>query len=210
MPLVPMIDARWACLMFERLKQEGSPVDPILKKAGLTRRQLSDPDARIPFQKHAALLSLAAQATGDGSFGLRLTTTIAPKQAGVLGYVLLNSGTLGDALGNLVRYDPPMLRVGFLWRCVLLAIIMAGLVIGLFTAFIGLVIILPVIGYGAWHGYLVTIDAQDFPRHEVGITSVPRPATTEVDPTAEEAQDRAEQEAQEAPAETSESDRPPG
>ncbi len=99
-----MIDARWACLMVERLERDRIPVDPILKKAGLTKRQVSDPDGRIPFRKHAALLSLAAQATKDGSFGLRLTTTIAPKQAGVLGYVLLNSATLGDALGNLVRY----------------------------------------------------------------------------------------------------------
>ena len=55
-----------------------------------------------------------------------------------------------------------------------LAIIMAGLVIGLFTAFLGLIVILPVIGYGAWHGYLETIDADGFPRHIVGITSIPR------------------------------------
>jgi hypothetical protein len=50
-------------------------------------------------------------------------------------------------------------------RCVLLATP--------FGAY-GLVVIVPVIGYGAWHGYLETIDASDFPRHEVGITSIPR------------------------------------
>jgi len=99
-----MIDARWACIMVERLKQEPTPVDPILRKAGLSWRQVSDPDARIPYHKHAALLSLAAEATGDGCFGLRLTRSIVPKQAGVLGYVLLNSATLGGALRNLVRY----------------------------------------------------------------------------------------------------------
>ena len=53
-------------------------------------------------------------------------------------------------------------------------IIIASLLIGLITAFVGLVIIVPVIGYAAWHGYLETIDADDFPRHDVGITSVPR------------------------------------
>jgi uncharacterized membrane protein len=56
-----------------------------------------------------------------------------------------------------------------------LTIIVASLLIGIATAFIGLVIIVPVIGYAAWHGYLETIDASDFPRHEVGITSLPRP-----------------------------------
>jgi AraC-like DNA-binding protein len=101
---LPMVDARWACLAVERLKEERVPIDPILKKASLTRRRVSDPDAQIPFHKHAALLTLAAEDTGDDCFGLHLSTSIAPQQAGVLGYVLLNSATLGDALVNLVRY----------------------------------------------------------------------------------------------------------
>lgn len=55
-----------------------------------------------------------------------------------------------------------------------LSLIMAGLLIGMLTAFVGLIVILPVIGYGAWHGYLETIDATDFPRHTAGITATPR------------------------------------
>jgi len=55
-----------------------------------------------------------------------------------------------------------------------LALIVLGLIIGMMTAFVGLIVILPVIGYGAWHGYQETIVADDFPRHSVGITSVPR------------------------------------
>lgn len=55
-----------------------------------------------------------------------------------------------------------------------LTIIMLGLIIGLLTGFVGLIVILPVIGFGAWHGYLETIDADEFPRHSVGITSIPR------------------------------------
>ena len=56
-----------------------------------------------------------------------------------------------------------------------LTLIIVSLLIGIATAFIGLVVIVPVIGYAAWHGYLETIDASEFPRHQVGITSVPRP-----------------------------------
>jgi len=55
-----------------------------------------------------------------------------------------------------------------------LTIIMLGLLIGLLTGFVGLIVILPIIGFGAWHGYLETIDADEFPRHSVGITSIPR------------------------------------
>ena len=55
-----------------------------------------------------------------------------------------------------------------------MGIIMLGLLIGLLTAFVGLIVILPIIGYGAWAGYLETIDASAFPRHAIGITSTPR------------------------------------
>ncbi|MDH4108035.1 MAG: DUF2189 domain-containing protein [Gammaproteobacteria bacterium] len=56
-----------------------------------------------------------------------------------------------------------------------MSLIVVGLLLGLVTAFVGLAVILPVIGYGAWHGYLETIDASQFPRHAVGITATPRP-----------------------------------
>ena len=62
-------------------------------------------------------------------------------------------------------------RAMFVW----LTIIVVSLLVGVATAFIGLVVIIPVIGYAAWHGYLETIDADAFPRHQVGITSIPRP-----------------------------------
>jgi uncharacterized membrane protein len=55
-----------------------------------------------------------------------------------------------------------------------LAIIVVGLLLGAATAFIGLAVILPVIGHAVWHSYLDTIDASEFPRHETGITSTPR------------------------------------
>jgi uncharacterized membrane protein len=58
----------------------------------------------------------------------------------------------------------------FVW----MTLILAGLVIGVATAFVGLVFILPLIGFAAWHGYLDTIDASAFPRHATGITSTPR------------------------------------
>ena len=55
-----------------------------------------------------------------------------------------------------------------------MTLILLGLLIGVLTAFVGLIVILPIIGYGAWHGYLETIDATDFPRHTIGITAIPR------------------------------------
>ena len=55
-----------------------------------------------------------------------------------------------------------------------LTLVVGLLLLGVVTAFVGLIVIIPVIGYAAWHGYLETIIADDFPRHEIGITSMPR------------------------------------
>ncbi len=52
-----------------------------------------------------------------------------------------------------------------------LALIVLGVALGVATAFVGLAVIVPVIGYAAWHGYLETIDASGFPRHEAGVTA---------------------------------------
>jgi uncharacterized membrane protein len=56
-----------------------------------------------------------------------------------------------------------------------LTLIVVSLLVGVVTAFVGLIAIVPIIGYAAWHGYLETIDAEPFPRHAEGITSTPRP-----------------------------------
>ncbi len=52
-------------------------------------------------------------------------------------------------------------------------LIVVGVLFGFATFFIGLAIILPVIGHAAWHGYLEAIDASGFPRHESGVTAGP-------------------------------------
>jgi len=71
-----------------------------------------------------------------------------------------------------------------------LGIIVALLLLGLVTAFVGLIVIIPIIGYAAWHGYLETIDASEFPRHDVGITATPRaePGTPHTAETSSSAQ----------------------
>ena len=58
-----------------------------------------------------------------------------------------------------------------------LSIIIVALVLGVLTAFVGLIVIIPVIGYATWHGYEETIDAREFPRHSEGVTATPRPSS---------------------------------
>ncbi|MBL4671750.1 MAG: DUF2189 domain-containing protein [Arenicella sp.] len=54
-------------------------------------------------------------------------------------------------------------------------LIAAGLFIGMATLGVALVFFLPAVGHAVWHGYLETIDASQFPRHQVGITATARP-----------------------------------
>jgi uncharacterized membrane protein len=54
-----------------------------------------------------------------------------------------------------------------------LGLIVVGVVVGFATVFIGLAIILPVIGHAAWRGYLEVVDASGFPHHESGVTALP-------------------------------------
>jgi uncharacterized membrane protein len=55
-------------------------------------------------------------------------------------------------------------------------IILAGIGLGIITGFLGLIVIIPVLGHATWHSYLATIDASGFPRHQRGVTASARPA----------------------------------
>jgi AraC-like DNA-binding protein len=98
------VDARWACLTFEHMRERGVRTDTALKEAGLVRSQLRDPDKRIPFRKHVRFMEIAAERLEDPFWGLHLGASVHPKQGGLLGYVALSSDTLGEALSNLTRY----------------------------------------------------------------------------------------------------------
>ena len=55
------------------------------------------------------------------------------------------------------------------------------LLLGAATAFLGFIVVIPLLGYATWHGYLRTIDASEFPRHREGVTAKPRPKRMEFD-----------------------------
>jgi AraC-like DNA-binding protein len=104
MALAPRISARWVLLAGERLAGAGIEVDRLLARAGIGRKAIADANGRIPFHRHAVFFEFAAEASGDPCFGLHFGSTIHPRQADLLGYVVLNSATLGQALRNLTRY----------------------------------------------------------------------------------------------------------
>jgi uncharacterized membrane protein len=62
------------------------------------------------------------------------------------------------SVNAVLRNKKPLL----LWA----GIIVFSVLIGFMTAFLGLVILLPVIGHATWHAYQDTIDASAWPMHD--------------------------------------------
>src|SRR5229473_484316 len=104
MAKVRMMDARMARFVVDDLRQRRLPVDGLLEKVGLVRADLASPDARIPYASGVGLIERAASLAGDASYGLRLGASRDLSERGVLGFLMLNSPTLLDAMINVQRF----------------------------------------------------------------------------------------------------------
>jgi AraC-like DNA-binding protein len=82
--------------------EAGVPRDWVTAEAGI-RNPLGA--AGIPYHDLAAAYEAAARLTGDAAFGLHLGERTAFRMYGLLGYLVANSVTLGEALTSLVAYQ---------------------------------------------------------------------------------------------------------
>lgn len=73
---------------------------------------LDDRDARLSEAECAGLFDRAAELLQDTHLGLHVGETIRPGHYGVLGYLAMNCGTLGEALARLNRYQALVLDIG--------------------------------------------------------------------------------------------------
>lgn len=89
---------------FEVAREHGINPQPLLRQAGLSRALLQDPEQRIPAASAVALLELAAQATGDLGFGLRMAQMREVSDFGVVSLVISHQPTLRDALQATISY----------------------------------------------------------------------------------------------------------
>jgi AraC-like DNA-binding protein len=77
---------------------------PLLRAAGLTAAQLREPELKLPAEKAARLLELAAEASGLESFGLRMAETRKLSNLGPVGMLVRDQPTLRESLVVLLRY----------------------------------------------------------------------------------------------------------
>ena len=104
MTTAPKMGGPIARFVIDDLRRRRLPVDGLLKEAGLSKTDLSDPEARLPYVSVVKLIQGGARLAGDPCYGLRLGASRNARERGLLGFVALNSPTLMDALVNLQRF----------------------------------------------------------------------------------------------------------
>src|SRR6266550_1606574 len=105
MRAVPSIQAKAVEKIIKSATARGVPARALYEAIKLNPPVLTDPDQRIPFAQVVALYERAAELTGDDAFGLHVGEAVDPKAFDVLGYAVINSPTLGEALDRMVRYN---------------------------------------------------------------------------------------------------------
>lgn len=79
--------------------------DALLKSAGLTRKDLDNPEQRVPREIVGDVWRAAVALTGDAALGLRVAMQMQPGMLGLIEYAARNGASLGQALHTLTRYS---------------------------------------------------------------------------------------------------------
>ena len=91
-------------LAFQRARQEGLALRPLLRKARLTAEQLEDPKARLAVRDQIDFLNIVAEALDDDMLGHHLALDFDLRLAGLFHYVLASSDTLLELFERGARY----------------------------------------------------------------------------------------------------------
>lgn len=79
--------------------------EALLPLAGIAPALLEKPENRIPFEQQQSLWALAVERAGGAAFGLQFARCIQPMSFGLLGYMVMNCGTIADCLEATVKYQ---------------------------------------------------------------------------------------------------------
>ncbi len=92
-------------LLLEYTTARGMSTDALIKAAGIDRALLAEREARIQFEQYQKLWHTAVEQSRDPDFGLHFGEAARDFPAGhLLGAVMMNSPTVGEALRRFSRY----------------------------------------------------------------------------------------------------------
>lgn len=102
----PTITAAYPRLLLGLLEERGLDGRALLREIGLSTLRLEEPEARVTSQQYQAIAAAALALSGDPGLGAQLALRTPPTAHGSLGYAMMASATLGDALCLALRYMP--------------------------------------------------------------------------------------------------------
>ena len=100
----PTIAATSTLAVVRTAEERGAPIADLLKKAGLTREFLEDPDARIPAPTVLALWNALRDRTGDPALQLVAPVSLPFGAYRVIDYLVAASATVGEGVLRFVRF----------------------------------------------------------------------------------------------------------
>ncbi len=80
-------------------------IDKFLLSVGIDSSILASPDERISVEKYILIEEQAAIVTNDPCFGLHMGQFVEVGNWSILGYMMMNCKTLGEALGKFAKYS---------------------------------------------------------------------------------------------------------
>ncbi len=90
----------------------GLDENALLHAAGLSSQQLQDAEKLVPLVQAGALFLQILRASGDQGLGLVMGLLVQPRSYQVLGYAVLSSANLGEAIDRLIRYEKLVGKLG--------------------------------------------------------------------------------------------------
>jgi AraC-like DNA-binding protein len=103
--IAPMAMGGVARLAFAHAEQKGADLDSLLRNSQLSRKQISDPQARLEVRKQIKFLDLVAETVGDDLIGFHLCQDYDLRKMGFLYYVTASSDRMDEALQRCARYS---------------------------------------------------------------------------------------------------------
>jgi AraC-like DNA-binding protein len=100
----PTVLVRFFSLLLDDAERLGHAKGPLLRTVGVEPALLEDPDARLPLRRFIALAHEVFEPLHDTSAGVLAGARRRVRDGGLVGYTMLHSSTIGEALTRLSRY----------------------------------------------------------------------------------------------------------
>lgn len=91
--------------IIQSIKQTGFSLKNLCEILSIQEKLLADPDERITYDQYDRLMEYAVELTGNPFFGLHLGASYSLDDFGLVGYIIQNSRTIGQAFENYQRYN---------------------------------------------------------------------------------------------------------